>query len=85
MVHAEVKVALEAICGERTISELATTHQIHPNQITHWKWRPSTSWPRFEVSEAAESGVISALPGREPTGMLLSGRRGGVDRTTIAG
>ena len=33
----KAKVALEAIRGERTISELATKHQLHPNQITHWK------------------------------------------------
>jgi len=30
-------VAVEAIRGERTISELATKHQLHPNQITQWK------------------------------------------------
>jgi len=33
----KAKVALETICGERTISELATKHQLHPNQITQWK------------------------------------------------
>lgn len=33
----KAKVALEAIRGERTISELATRHQLHPNQITQWK------------------------------------------------
>src|SRR5690606_10539344 len=33
----KAKVALEAIRGERTISELATKHQLHPNQITQWK------------------------------------------------
>jgi len=33
----EAKVALEAIRGERTISDLATKHQLHPNQITQWK------------------------------------------------
>lgn len=31
---AAFKVALEAIRGERTISELTTEHQRHPNQIT---------------------------------------------------
>ena len=31
------KVALEAIRGELTISELATKRQLHPNQITQWK------------------------------------------------
>ena len=33
----KAKVALEAIRGERTISELATKHQLLPNQITQWK------------------------------------------------
>ena len=33
----KAKVALEAIRGERTISELATKHQLHPNQISQWK------------------------------------------------
>jgi transposase len=33
----KAKVALEAIRGERTIAELATKHQLHPNQITQWK------------------------------------------------
>ena len=33
----KAKVALEAIRGERTISELATKLQLHPNQITQWK------------------------------------------------
>ena len=33
----KAKVALDAIRGERTISELATKHQLHPNQITQWK------------------------------------------------
>lgn len=33
----KAKVALEAIRGERTISELATKHQLHPNQITQRK------------------------------------------------
>jgi transposase len=33
----KAKVALEAIRGEGTLSELATKHQLHPNQITQWK------------------------------------------------
>jgi len=33
----KAKVALEAIRGERTISELAMKYQLHPNQITQWK------------------------------------------------
>lgn len=33
----KARVALEAFRGERTISELATKHQLHPNQITQWQ------------------------------------------------
>jgi transposase len=28
---------LEAIQGQRTIAELATKHELHPNLITQWK------------------------------------------------
>jgi transposase len=33
----KAKIALEAIRGELTISELAAKHSIHPNLITQWK------------------------------------------------
>jgi transposase len=33
----KAKVALEALKGEQTLSELSTRFQIHPNQITEWK------------------------------------------------
>lgn len=31
------KVALEAIKGEKTISELSSKYELHPNQIVRWK------------------------------------------------
>jgi len=34
-----LKIALEAIKGQRTIQELATAHGVHPNQITTLKKR----------------------------------------------
>jgi transposase-like protein len=31
------KVALEAIQGQKTINEIASEHNIHPNQVRNWK------------------------------------------------
>jgi transposase-like protein len=33
----KARVALEAIKGQRTISEIASDYGIHPNQISQWK------------------------------------------------
>jgi len=33
----KAKVALEAIKGQRTVSELAARHNVHPNLVTTWK------------------------------------------------
>ena len=33
----KAKVALEAIRGEKTIAEIASQYEIHPNLITQWK------------------------------------------------
>lgn len=33
----KVKVALEAIKGQRTINEIAGHYEIHPNQVVQWK------------------------------------------------
>jgi transposase-like protein len=31
------KVALEAVKGDKALSELATKYEVHPNQISQWK------------------------------------------------
>jgi transposase-like protein len=33
----KAKVAVEAIKGQRTIQELASSYGVHPNQVTTWK------------------------------------------------
>jgi transposase len=35
----KVKVALEAVKEEKTISQLASDYEVHPNQIRQWKKR----------------------------------------------
>lgn len=33
----KAKIALEAIKGQRTINEIASEYEVHPNQISTWK------------------------------------------------
>ena len=37
----KAKVALEALRGERTVSELAAKYEIHPTLVTKWKRQAS--------------------------------------------
>jgi transposase len=33
----KAKIALEALRGDKTIQEIASKHQLHPNQVSTWK------------------------------------------------
>lgn len=38
----KAKLALEAIRGEKTINEIASEHNIHPNMLSKWKREAET-------------------------------------------
>jgi len=50
----KAKVALEAIKGEATVSELASKHGVHPNLIANWK-RQATEGLAGVFASKAES------------------------------
>jgi len=46
----KAKVAIDAIKGMKTLAELATEYQIHPNQISDWKKQLLTNAPELFAS-----------------------------------
>ena len=49
----KAKVALDALRGEQTLSELASRHGLHPTQISQWK--------RQAVEQMASDRPVRAL------------------------
>jgi putative transposase len=43
----KAKVAMEALKGVKTLAELASDYQVHPNQISDWKKRLVQSAPEL--------------------------------------
>jgi len=56
----KAKVALSAVKGDRTLSELAVRFEIHPNQITMWKKQLIENVTVLFAKEPAERGDSEA-------------------------
>ena len=62
----KARVALEAIRGERTVTEIAAVYGVHPNQISKWKKQALDELPkifsgRYEKKEMQGKELIDQL------------------------
>ncbi len=62
----KARVALEALSGAHTMSELSAKHGVHPNMISQWKRRVQESLPELftrksSVGETARDAEIKEL------------------------
>jgi len=51
----KARVALEALTGAYTMSELSAKHGVHPNMISQWKRRVQESLPELFIRKRAVS------------------------------
>ncbi len=49
----KARIALEAIKSEKTIAEIASEYEVHPNQVRQWKKKALSDLP--EIFERGES------------------------------
>ena len=60
----KAKVVLEALRGDRTLQEIASQHQVHPNQVGAWK--------RQAVRKGEATSIGWLLPPALPAGGTLT-------------
>ena len=51
----KARVALEALSGAHTMSELSAKHGVHPNMISQWKRRVQESLPELFTRKSSGS------------------------------
>jgi transposase-like protein len=58
----KAKVALEALKGLKTMTELASNFQVHPTQISQWKRQAADGLPGvFQGSSARPESSVEAI------------------------
>jgi len=61
----KAKVALEALRGERTLSEIASEYEVHPKQVISWKKKVLEELPNlFSNGQARKSQEEADLKAR---------------------
>lgn len=51
----KAKLVLEVLRGERTINEIASINNIHPNMLTRWKTQAIKGLPQVYENETAKA------------------------------
>ncbi len=62
----KARVALEALTGAHTMSELSAKHGVHPNMISQWKRRVQENLPdlfsrKFSIGDVSREAEIKEL------------------------
>ncbi len=61
----KVRVALEALKGQKTLNELGSEYGVHPNQVSSWKKQLQQELPSlFSVGRARQTEYDEALQAR---------------------
>jgi len=61
----KAKVAIEAIEGQRTISEIAQQYGVHPNLVSSWKRQAIELMPELFSPQSVDSGDESDVEKQE--------------------
>jgi len=61
----KAKVAIEAIEGQRTISEIAQQYGVHPNLVSSWKRQAIELMPELFSPQSVDSGSESDVEKQE--------------------
>lgn len=51
----KAKLVLEVLRGERTLSEIASENEVHPNMLTRWKTEATKNFSQLFEKEASKT------------------------------